>query len=144
MVGSGAVPYQLETGTEPEAFWVSGSETLISETVMWDLASIRPRVPSQRMPVEIDIAKVARLARLGLSEEELAAYGAQLQDILEHAARVQALPTEGVAPTAHPLPMVNNHRSDEIEPTLDREEVLAQAPDHTEGFFRVPAFLEDS
>lgn len=95
------------------------------------------------MPVDIDIAKVARLARIGLSEEELAAYGTQLQDILEHAARVQALPTEDVVPTAHPLPMVNAHRADEVEPTLDRDEVLAQAPDHQDGLFRVPAFLED-
>ena len=95
------------------------------------------------MPIDIDIAKVARLARLGLSDEELTAYGSQLEDILEHAARVQALPTDDVAPTAHPLPMVNAHRSDEVEPTLDRDEVLAQAPDSVDGFFRVPAFLED-
>jgi aspartyl-tRNA(Asn)/glutamyl-tRNA(Gln) amidotransferase subunit C len=95
------------------------------------------------MPVEIDIAKVARLARIGLSADELASYGTQLEGILEHAARVQALPTEGVPPTAHPLPMVNAHRSDEVEPTLDRDEVLAQAPDAIDGYFRVPAFLED-
>jgi aspartyl-tRNA(Asn)/glutamyl-tRNA(Gln) amidotransferase subunit C len=95
------------------------------------------------MPVEIDIAKVARLARIGLSEEEMAGYGAQLQDVLEHAALVQALPTEGVEPTAHPLPMVNAHRPDVVEPTLDREEVLSQAPDRQDGYFRVPAFLED-
>ncbi len=95
------------------------------------------------MPVDIDIAKVARLARVGLSDEELATYGAQLEDILEHAALVQALPTEGVEPTAHPLPMVNAHRPDVIEETLDRAEVLAQAPDHVDGYFRVPAFLED-
>ncbi len=95
------------------------------------------------MPIDIDIAKVALLARLGLSDEELAAYGSQLEDILEHAARVQALSTEGVEPTAHPLPMVNAHRPDEVELTLDREEVLTQAPDHVDGFFRVPAFLED-
>ncbi len=102
-----------------------------------------PRVPSRFVPVDIDIAKVARLARVGLSDEELAAYGSQLEDILEHAARVQALPTEGVTPTAHPLPMVNAHRSDVVEDTLDREEVLSQAPDHVDGYFRVPAFLED-
>ncbi len=95
------------------------------------------------MPIDIDIAKIALLARLGLSDEELAAYGSQLEDILEHAARVQALPTDGIEPTAHPLPMVNAHRSDEVEPTLDREEVLTQAPDHVDGLFRVPAFLED-
>jgi aspartyl-tRNA(Asn)/glutamyl-tRNA(Gln) amidotransferase subunit C len=95
------------------------------------------------MPVDIDIAKVARLARMGLTAEELESYGAQLQDILEHAAEVQALPTDGVEPTAHPLPMVNAHRPDEAGQTLDRDEVLAAAPDAVDGYFRVPAFLED-
>jgi aspartyl-tRNA(Asn)/glutamyl-tRNA(Gln) amidotransferase subunit C len=95
------------------------------------------------MPVDIDIAKVARLARIGLTPEELAHYATQLEGILEHAARVQALPTDGVVPTSHPLPMVNNLRADEVEPTLDREEVLAQAPDREGPYFRVPPFLED-
>lgn len=95
------------------------------------------------MPVDIDIAHVARLARIGLSEEEMAEYQEQLSDIVDHAARVQALPTDGVEPTAHPLPLVNAHRPDAVEPTLDREEVLRQAPDHQDGYFRVPAFLED-
>ena len=95
------------------------------------------------MPVDIDIAKVARLARLGLSPDELDSYGAQLQDILEHAARVQALPTEGVTPTAHPLPMVNAHRPDEVGESLDRDEFLSQAPDAQDGYFRVPPFLEE-
>lgn len=95
------------------------------------------------MPVDIDIAQVARLARIGLTDEELAGYGAQLEGILEHAAQIQALDTDGVAPTAHPLPMTNAHRPDEVEPTLDRDEVLASAPDHVDGYFRVPAFLED-
>ncbi|MEX0826901.1 MAG: Asp-tRNA(Asn)/Glu-tRNA(Gln) amidotransferase subunit GatC [Acidimicrobiia bacterium] len=95
------------------------------------------------MPIEIDIAKVARLARIGLTPEELVHYEQQLQVILEHAARVQALPTDGVAPTAHPLPMVNAFRSDEVEPTLDREEVLSQAPDREGPYFRVPPFLDE-
>lgn len=95
------------------------------------------------MPIEIDIAKVARLARIGLTAEELAHYEQQLQVILEHAARVQALPTDGVAPTAHPLPMVNAFRPDEVEPTLDREEVLSQAPDREGPYFRVPPFLDE-
>lgn len=95
------------------------------------------------MPIEIDIAKVARLARIGLTAEELVHYEQQLQVILEHAARVQALPTDGVAPTAHPLPMVNAFRTDEVEPTLDREEVLSQAPDREGPYFRVPPFLDE-
>ena len=93
------------------------------------------------MPVDIDIAKVANLARLALSDEELEAYGAQLQDILEHAERVQALPTEGVEPTSHPLPLVNGFRRDVVTPCLDRDEVLAQAPDAVDGQFRVPRIL---
>lgn len=95
------------------------------------------------MPVDIDIAKVARLARLALSEEELERYGAQLQDILEHAARVQALATDGVAPTLHALPIVNAFRSDEAGPSLDREEVLAQAPRAEDGYFQVPRILDE-
>jgi aspartyl-tRNA(Asn)/glutamyl-tRNA(Gln) amidotransferase subunit C len=95
------------------------------------------------MPVDIDIAKVAKLARLALEPEELETYGAQLVHILEHAERVQALPTEGVPPTSHPLPMTNAFRPDEVTECLDRDEVLAQAPDALDGYFRVPRILGD-
>ena len=94
------------------------------------------------MPIEIDIDGVARLARLELTPEQAAAYGEQLQAILEYAARIQALPTDGVPPTSHPLPMVNADRDDVPGPTLDREEVLARAPDRDGPYFRVPPFLE--
>jgi len=94
------------------------------------------------MPIEIDIARVAHLARIALTDEELEAYGRQLGDILDHAARVQALPTEGIEPTSHPLPMVNAFRPDEITGTLDRDEVLDQAPDAADGYFRVPRILD--
>jgi aspartyl-tRNA(Asn)/glutamyl-tRNA(Gln) amidotransferase subunit C len=95
------------------------------------------------MPVEIDIARVARLARIALTDEELEHYGAQLTGILEHASTVQGLPTEGVEPTAHPLGLVNGWRDDEPGATLDRDEVLAAAPDHEDGYFRVPPFLDE-
>ncbi|MDP8959112.1 MAG: Asp-tRNA(Asn)/Glu-tRNA(Gln) amidotransferase subunit GatC [Actinomycetota bacterium] len=95
------------------------------------------------MPVDIDIAYVARLARLALTDDELRLYEEQLQVILEHAARVQALPTEDVAPTSHPLPLVNAFRPDAVANCLERDEVLAQAPDPQDGFFRVPRILEE-
>ncbi len=95
------------------------------------------------MPVDIDIAKVARLAKLALDDERLAVVGAQLVDILEHAERVQALPTEGVPPTSHPIPMTNSFRADEVRPSLDRDEVLAAAPDAVDGYFRVPRILDE-
>lgn len=94
------------------------------------------------MPIEIDIAKVARLARIGLSADELDSYGAQLGDILEHAARVQELPTAEVPPTPHPLPLVNAYREDRVGESLDRDEILDQAPDVEGPYFRVPPYLE--
>ncbi len=94
------------------------------------------------MPIDIDIAHVARLARLDLDDSELAFYGQQLSVILEHAARVQAVDTEGYEPTAHPLGLTNAFRPDEVRPSLDRDEVLAQAPEHEDGFFVVPPALE--
>lgn len=95
------------------------------------------------MPAEIDIAKVARLCRLGLTPEEMELYGAQLGAILEHAAALRSLDTEGVPATAHPLTMLNALRPDEVEETLEREEVLAQAPDRQGPYFRVPPFMEE-
>jgi aspartyl-tRNA(Asn)/glutamyl-tRNA(Gln) amidotransferase subunit C len=96
------------------------------------------------MPTGFDITRVAQLARIALSEEELDTYGEQLEQILEHAARVQALPTDGVEPTSHPLTMVNAFRPDEVTACLDREEVLAQAPQAEDGYFRVPRILDES
>ncbi|MGI9648634.1 MAG: Asp-tRNA(Asn)/Glu-tRNA(Gln) amidotransferase subunit GatC [Acidimicrobiia bacterium] len=95
------------------------------------------------MPVDIDIAKVARLARLALSEEELERYRRQCEVVLEHAALVQSLPTEGVPPTSHPLPRTNAFREDLVTPSLDREEVLTQAPDRDGDYFSVPRILDE-
>ena len=96
------------------------------------------------MPVHVDIAKVAKLARISLTQDQLDEYGAQLDQILEHAERVQSLPTEGVPPTSHPFPMTNSFRDDELDPPLDRDEVLSQAPDAIDGYFRVPRILDET
>ena len=93
------------------------------------------------MPVDIDIAKVAKLATLALTDDELEAFGTQLGDILEHAERVQALPTEGVPPTSHPLPMVNAFREDVPGDCLEPDSFLSEAPDVVDGQFRVPRIL---
>lgn len=94
------------------------------------------------MPVEIDIAHVARLARLGLSDTELEHYRDQLSVILEHAARVQELEGEPEVNVTHPLGVVNAFRPDEVRTSLDREEVLDRAPHARDGFFVVPPALE--
>lgn len=94
------------------------------------------------MAIDIDITHVARLARLGLSEEELESYRTQLGVILEHAARVQGLHSTGGAEIAHPLGLVNVYREDEVGESLDRDEVLAQAPASRNGYFEVPPATE--
>lgn len=83
------------------------------------------------------------LARLQLSDEELDTFTHQLAAVLEHAADVEALDVADVAPTAHPYPLRNVLRPDELRQTLDRDEVLAQAPETEDGRFRVPTILGD-
>jgi aspartyl-tRNA(Asn)/glutamyl-tRNA(Gln) amidotransferase subunit C len=91
-----------------------------------------------------DAAYVARLARIDLTDDELDLYAVQLATVIGHAAEVAALDTEGVEPTAHPLPLRNVTRADEPRPSLDRSEVLAQAPAVEDGRFRVPPVLGEA
>jgi aspartyl-tRNA(Asn)/glutamyl-tRNA(Gln) amidotransferase subunit C len=88
-----------------------------------------------------DVAKVAHLARLELTDAELDTYTEQLAAVLDHAADVAALDLTDVPPTAHPLPLRNVLRADEARPCLDRDEVLSQAPAVEDSRFRVPAIL---
>ena len=88
-----------------------------------------------------DVAHVAHLARLDLTEEEQARMVVDLGAVLDHAAGVAALDTAGVPPTAHPLPLANVFRADEVRPSLDRDEVLAMAPQAEDSRFRVPSIL---
>ena len=91
-----------------------------------------------------DVAHVARLARLDVTEEELDRFAEQLGAVLEHAADLAALDTGGVPPTAHPYPLANVLRDDVVEPSLDRDEVLAMAPTAEDGRFRVPRILGEA
>lgn len=91
-----------------------------------------------------DVLHVAHLARLALTDTEVDVFTEQLAVILEHASDVAALDIADVPPTAHPLPLVNVLRADEVRPSVDRSEVLAGAPDVAEDRFRVPKILGDS
>ena len=93
---------------------------------------------------EDDVAHVARLARLDLTPEELEQYTEQLDAVLDYAADVAALDISSVAPTAHPFPLRNVFRPDEPQPSLDRDDVLAMAPDSEDGRFRVPRILGEA
>jgi aspartyl-tRNA(Asn)/glutamyl-tRNA(Gln) amidotransferase subunit C len=90
-----------------------------------------------------DVVHVARLARLSLTDDEVTTFTDQLAAVLDHAADVEALSIDDVPPMIHPWPLRNVMRPDEVGATLDRDEVLTQAPATEEGQFRVPAILGD-
>ena len=91
-----------------------------------------------------DVAHVAKLARLDVTEDEIALFAEQLGAVLDHADDVAALDTAGVPPTAHPLPLQNVFRPDQPTPSLDHDEVLSQAPDTEDGRFKVPRILGEA
>ena len=88
-----------------------------------------------------EVAHVARLARLELTDDELDLFTGQLAAVLDHAADVEALDVAGVPPTAHPYELANVARPDVVRPSLDRDEVLAAAPAVEDGRFKVPPIL---
>ena len=91
-----------------------------------------------------DVAHVAGLARLQLTEAELDTFTDQLAKVLDHARDVEALDVGDVPPTSHPYPLQNVLRPDELTPSLDRDAVLAAAPDTEDGRFRVPPVLGEA
>lgn len=88
-----------------------------------------------------DVAHVATLAKLRIEPDELDRYTEQLGAILDHATDMEALDLDGVEPTTHPLPLANVLRPDVVGPTIDRDEVLANAPGVQDVRFKVPAIL---
>jgi aspartyl-tRNA(Asn)/glutamyl-tRNA(Gln) amidotransferase subunit C len=101
-----------------------------------------PHPPSQI--TRDDVAHVAHLARLTLSEDELDRFTQQLAAVLDHATDVEALEIDDVPPTARPFPLVNVMRPDQVGPTLEPGEVLSQAPAAEDDQFRVPPILGEA
>jgi aspartyl-tRNA(Asn)/glutamyl-tRNA(Gln) amidotransferase subunit C len=101
-------------------------------------------MPGSERITRADVEHVAQLARLALTDEELTSLTSELDAILDYAAEVSALDTDGVEPTAHPLPLVNVFRADAVEPSLPRDEVLAAAPAAEDGRFKVPRILGEA
>lgn len=88
------------------------------------------------------IRHVAHLARLKLTDEEVAQFGAQLGGIIEYVRQLSEVNTDGVEPTAHALPVCNVFRADEPAPSLDSAQALANAPASDTPFFKVPKVLD--
>jgi aspartyl-tRNA(Asn)/glutamyl-tRNA(Gln) amidotransferase subunit C len=88
-----------------------------------------------------DVAKVARLARLRLSDSELDTLTPQLARIVAYVEQLAELDTDGVEPLAHPGELSNVFADDEVKPSLDRSQALAASAKHDDECFRVPAVL---
>jgi aspartyl-tRNA(Asn)/glutamyl-tRNA(Gln) amidotransferase subunit C len=100
--------------------------------------------PSSHRISRDDVAHVALLARLALTDAELDRFTGQLAAVLDHAADVEALELDDVPPTAHPYPLRNVLRPDVPGESLDRGEVLAQAPAVEDDKFKVPPILGEA
>jgi aspartyl-tRNA(Asn)/glutamyl-tRNA(Gln) amidotransferase subunit C len=98
-------------------------------------------MPLTRLQVE----HIAELAKLRLTDDEIAKMTEQLSAILDYAARLQQLDTDSIPPTASVVPLHNVMRDDTVEASLPREQVIANAPDKDERgeFFRVRAILKE-
>ncbi|WP_052847976.1 Asp-tRNA(Asn)/Glu-tRNA(Gln) amidotransferase subunit GatC [Streptomyces avicenniae] len=88
-----------------------------------------------------EVAHLARLARLELTDEELEHFAGQLDDIIGAVARVADVAAEDVPPTSHPLPLTNVMRADRVRPSLTAEQALAAAPAQEQQRFKVPQIL---
>jgi aspartyl-tRNA(Asn)/glutamyl-tRNA(Gln) amidotransferase subunit C len=90
-----------------------------------------------------DVAHLARLARLAVTDEELDTFAAQLQVILSSVARVGEVAAEDIPPTSHVVPLTNVWRADEVRPSLPHDAVMAAAPAVEQERFRVPRILDE-
>ena len=97
------------------------------------------------MPSSLDedaVRHIAHLARLKVTDEEIARYAGQLSKILGYMEQLNELDTTGIEPTAHPLPVSNVFREDVERTTLTQDEALANAPRQQDTFFSVPKVLD--
>jgi aspartyl-tRNA(Asn)/glutamyl-tRNA(Gln) amidotransferase subunit C len=90
-----------------------------------------------------EVAHLARLSRLAVTEQELDMFAGQLDVILQSVARVGEVTAEDIPPTSHSVPLTNVLREDVVQPSLRQQDVLAGAPDAAEGRFRVPRILDE-
>ncbi len=90
-----------------------------------------------------EVAHLARLSRLAVTERELDQFAGQLDVILQSVARVGEVAADDIPPTSHSVPLTNVYRDDVVQPCLTQDEVLSGAPDQAEGRFRVPRILDE-
>ncbi len=92
---------------------------------------------------EAQVRKVAKLARLDLTEAEVEEFAGQLSAIIDYVEKMNGLDTRDVEPLAHCLPISNVFREDVVRESLGTEKTLANAPEHDGEFFKVPKILDE-
>jgi aspartyl-tRNA(Asn)/glutamyl-tRNA(Gln) amidotransferase subunit C len=90
-----------------------------------------------------EVAHLAMLARLAVTDDELDLFASQLDVILESVARVNEVAADDIPPTSHSVPLTNVFREDEVRPSLTQQQAVAAAPAAGQGRFRVPRILDD-
>lgn len=90
----------------------------------------------------LDVRDTARLARLNLSEEEIATFQAQLGHVIQYVEKLEEVDVAGVEPTAHASPVFNVFRADEPRAWFDAETALGNAPRQANGLFSVTKVIE--
>ena len=90
-----------------------------------------------------EVAHLARLSRLAVTDEELDRFAGQLEVILQAVARVGEVAAADIPPTSHSVPLTNVYRDDVVQPGLTQNEALSGAPDAAAGRFRVPRILDE-
>lgn len=88
------------------------------------------------------IEHVANLARLNLTEQEKEKLTIEMANIISYVDKLNELDTSGISPTAHVIPIKNVFREDKVEKSYDRDKMLANAPSHEDGCFKVPKIVE--
>ena len=91
-----------------------------------------------------EVEKVAKLARLAMTEVETAAFSQQLNQIVAYVQKLKTFSTEGVEPTSTVLGQTNVFRPDQTQPSLSHEQALSNAPDAEAHCFRVPKIIQES
>ncbi len=94
------------------------------------------------MQMQLDVAYVAKLARLHLTAEEAELFGKQLGDVLAYADKLKAVDVSGVKAAAHAVPLFNVLRQDVPRDWLSADEALGNAPRHANGLFIVTKVVE--
>lgn len=88
-----------------------------------------------------EVIRIAELAKLKLTEEEIIKFQIELSKILEYVEQLKEIDTKEVKPLSHPISRVNIFREDKVTKSIDIEEALSNAPERTEEFFKVPKVI---